>query len=170
MMTELETNNESVEYADDEREEERDEELESAVSAEEVHSPADVEVHHDEPVADPEEPRTMEAVGEVETLEAEVETAEAEVEEPATQEPEAEEAEEAETAEDGKERGTVKWFSPSKGYGFISRENGEDVFVHFSAIEGGVIGGFRTLREGDRVKFEVEQTPKGPRAEHVELA
>ena len=71
--------------------------------------------------------------------------------------------------EDDREIGTVKWFSASKGYGFISREEGEDVFVHFSAIEGGVVGGFRMLREGDRVEFDVEKSPKGPRAEHVQL-
>lgn len=170
-MTELETNNESVEYASDELEleEERDEELEP-VSTGSVDEPEDVEVHHTEPVADPDEPRTMEAVAEVEVTEAEAEVEAAETEETE----EVEEAEgpataEAKETENGKERGTVKWFSPSKGYGFISRENGEDVFVHFSAIEGGVIGGFRTLREGDRVAFEVQQTPKGPRAEHVEL-
>ncbi len=86
-------------------------------------------------------------------------------------------AEAAETSEtptparddNGKIVGTVKWFSPAKGYGFIAREGGDDVFVHFSAIDSGVIGGFRTLREGDRVEFEIEQTPKGPRAEHVQL-
>lgn len=64
--------------------------------------------------------------------------------------------------------GTVKWFNPAKGYGFIDRDNGADVFVHFSAIETSGFGGFRTLREGDRVKFEVEQAPKGPRAAHVQ--
>ncbi len=60
-----------------------------------------------------------------------------------------------------KEAGTVKWFSNDKGYGFISREGGDDVFVHYSAIEG---GGFRTLREGQRVEFNVEEGPKGLRA------
>ena len=60
--------------------------------------------------------------------------------------------------------GTVKWFSESKGYGFIARESGEDVFVHFSAIEA---EGFRTLREGERVEFSVEQDEKGPRAARV---
>ncbi len=60
--------------------------------------------------------------------------------------------------------GTVKWFNGTKGYGFISRDNGEDVFVHHSAIQA---QGFRTLDEGDRVEFEVEQGPKGPAAANV---
>jgi len=65
-----------------------------------------------------------------------------------------------------KETGTVKWFSDAKGYGFITREAGEDVFVHFSAIEG---GGFRSLQEGQRVEFSVERGPKGLRATGVRL-
>ena len=60
--------------------------------------------------------------------------------------------------------GTVKWFSDHKGYGFITRENGEDVFVHHSAIQE---PGFRTLREGERVEFTVEQGQKGPAAANV---
>jgi CspA family cold shock protein len=64
-----------------------------------------------------------------------------------------------------KEVGTVKWFSDSKGYGFISRDAGDDVFVHFSAIEG---AGFRTLTEGQRVQFSVEEGPKGLRAVNVQ--
>lgn len=64
------------------------------------------------------------------------------------------------------ENGTVKWFSTSKGYGFITRESGEDVFVHYSGIKG---QGFRSLREGDKVKFEVETTDKGPQATAVSL-
>ena len=63
-----------------------------------------------------------------------------------------------------KETGTVKWFNEAKGYGFIAREAGDDVFVHYSAIEG---GGFRTLREDDRVEFVVEQGPKGLQATQV---
>lgn len=61
-------------------------------------------------------------------------------------------------------QGTVKWFSRDKGYGFIQREDGEDVFVHFSAIQA---EGFRTLEEGERVEFTVEDSPKGPQAVNV---
>ena len=60
--------------------------------------------------------------------------------------------------------GTVKWFSPEKGYGFISQENGPDVFVHFSAIIG---AGYRNLEENQQVEFEVTQGPKGPQAANV---
>lgn len=60
--------------------------------------------------------------------------------------------------------GTVKWFNDQKGYGFISRENGDDVFVHHSAILG---MGFKSLAEGDRVEFTIEQGPKGPAAANV---
>jgi cold shock protein len=60
--------------------------------------------------------------------------------------------------------GTVKWFSASKGYGFIEREGGPDVFVHFSAI---TMDGFRTLREGQKVEFDIEQGPKGLQAANV---
>ncbi len=63
-----------------------------------------------------------------------------------------------------KETGTVKWFNDSKGYGFISRETGEDVFVHFSGIEG---EGFRSLHENQRVEFVVERGPKGLQAVQV---
>ena len=60
--------------------------------------------------------------------------------------------------------GTVKWFNSEKGYGFIAREGGADVFVHYSAIEG---SGFRNLQEGEQVEFTVEQAPKGPQAANV---
>ena len=79
--------------------------------------------------------------------------------------------------------GTVKWFNGSKGYGFISREGGEDVFVHYSAIQGDggyrnleegqqvefsiESDGFRNLEEGQKVEFEVEKGPKGPQATNV---
>ncbi len=63
-----------------------------------------------------------------------------------------------------KETGNVKWFNDAKGYGFITRESGEDVFVHFTAIEG---AGFRSLVENQRVEFTVEQGPKGLQAAHV---
>lgn len=63
-------------------------------------------------------------------------------------------------------KGKVKWFSDSKGYGFIQREDGPDVFVHFSAIQG---SGFRSLREGQEVEFEITQGPKGPQATNVNL-
>ncbi len=62
------------------------------------------------------------------------------------------------------EKGTVKWFSTSKGYGFITRESGDDIFVHYSGIAG---EGFRSLREGEPVEFEVEDTDKGPQATNV---
>jgi CspA family cold shock protein len=61
-------------------------------------------------------------------------------------------------------QGTVKWFNGAKGFGFISREGGEDVFVHFSAISG---EGFRNLEEGQRVEFTVVQGQKGPQAQDV---
>ena len=63
-----------------------------------------------------------------------------------------------------REQGTVKWFNASKGYGFIARDDGEDVFVHFSAIQ---MDGFRTLEEGQRVEFAVESGPKGLQARDV---
>jgi CspA family cold shock protein len=62
--------------------------------------------------------------------------------------------------------GTVKWFSAEKGYGFISQQDGPDVFVHFSAIEG---SGYRNLEEGQAVEFEVAQGDKGPQAANVRV-
>jgi len=63
-----------------------------------------------------------------------------------------------------REKGTVKWFNAGKGYGFISREGNDDVFVHYSALDG---AGFRTLNDGQAVEFEVEQGPKGLQAVRV---
>ena len=60
--------------------------------------------------------------------------------------------------------GTVKWFNESKGYGFISQSSGDDIFVHFSSIEG---TGFRTLTEGEEVEFEVRETERGLQAANV---
>ena len=62
-------------------------------------------------------------------------------------------------------RGTIKWFNNAKGFGFIGREDGPDVFVHYSGISG---EGYRTLREGDSVEFEIVQGPKGPQAANVQ--
>jgi len=61
-------------------------------------------------------------------------------------------------------KGFVKWYSEKKGYGFIEQDDGGDVFVHYSSID---MPGFKTLSEGDRVSFEVEQTERGPQAKHV---
>ncbi|MFP3853876.1 MAG: cold-shock protein [Anaerolineales bacterium] len=66
-----------------------------------------------------------------------------------------------------RETGTVKWFNGSKGYGFIEREEGEDVFVHYSAIQA---EGYKNLDEGQKVEFEVEQGQKGPQAVRVTIA
>ena len=60
--------------------------------------------------------------------------------------------------------GTVKWFSDAKGYGFIQREDGPDVFVHYSAIQG---EGYKSLKEGEEVEFTIEEGPKGPQAANV---
>ncbi len=87
----------------------------------------------------------------------------AETEEVAEEETVVEEEQE-ETGESERVTGTVKWFSNPKGYGFISRDDGEDVFVHYSSISG---GGFRSLEEGERVEFGIEESDKGPRAVNV---
>ena len=63
-----------------------------------------------------------------------------------------------------REQGTVKWFNASKGFGFIQRPSGDDVFVHFSAIQG---DGYKSLNEGQAVEFEVRKGPKGLQAENV---
>ena len=62
------------------------------------------------------------------------------------------------------EKGTVKWFNAAKGYGFITRNGGEDVFVHFKAIVG---DGYKSLAEGDQIEFDVERGPKGLQASNV---
>jgi len=64
-------------------------------------------------------------------------------------------------------KGTVKWFNNAKGYGFIGREDGADVFVHYSAI---TTEGYKSLQEGDQVEFEISQGPKGPQAANVTKA
>ena len=64
-------------------------------------------------------------------------------------------------------KGTVKWFNREKGFGFISREEGDDVFVHFSAITG---DGFKTLNEGQEVTFDTEEGPRGLQAKNVSVA
>ena len=64
------------------------------------------------------------------------------------------------------EQGTVKWFNDAKGYGFLTRQSGEDVFVHFSAIQS---KGFRSLQEGQTVSFNVVKGPKGLQAENVQI-
>jgi CspA family cold shock protein len=61
-------------------------------------------------------------------------------------------------------KGKVKWFNDAKGYGFISQDEGQDIFVHYTAIEG---SGFRSLAEGDLVEFEITEGPKGPQASKV---
>lgn len=66
-----------------------------------------------------------------------------------------------------RETGTVKWFNSTKGYGFIERENGKDVFVHYSEING---NGYRSLEEGQRVEFTVTEGQKGPQAQNIVLA
>ncbi len=67
----------------------------------------------------------------------------------------------------GVQTGTVKWFNAGKGFGFISRDSGEDVFVHFSAIQETSAGGYRELQEGQRVEFTVEQSDRGLKAANV---
>ena len=117
-----------------------------------------------EPWTQTEEELAAEEEGE-EEVSAEEPVAEEEV---SAEEPVAEEEVEEEAEEEAKEgerlTGTVKWFSNPKGYGFISRDDGEDVFVHYSSISG---GGFRSLEEGERVEFSIEQSDKGPRAVDV---
>ena len=62
--------------------------------------------------------------------------------------------------------GQVKWFNEKKGYGFIQQEDGKDLFVHYTAIQG---DGFKSLKEGQKVRFEIEETPKGPKAKSVQI-
>ncbi|MFQ5676842.1 MAG: cold-shock protein [bacterium] len=66
-----------------------------------------------------------------------------------------------------RENGTVKWFNTTKGYGFIERENGDDIFVHYSSIRG---EGYRSLKEGQQVEFTVVEGEKGPQAQDVTVA
>jgi CspA family cold shock protein len=66
-----------------------------------------------------------------------------------------------------KMRGVVKWFNNSKGYGFVGRDDGPDVFIHYSAIAG---DGYRTLEEGNLIEFEIVEGPKGPQAANVRRA
>lgn len=66
-----------------------------------------------------------------------------------------------------RETGTVKWFNASKGYGFLTKEDGSDIFVHFSSIN---TEGFKTLKEGQKVEFEVSDGDKGPQAQNVTVA
>ncbi|ODN29727.1 cold shock domain-containing protein [Fervidobacterium thailandense] len=63
-------------------------------------------------------------------------------------------------------KGTVKWFDSKKGYGFITKEDGEDIFVHYSAIQ---MEGFKTLKEGDKVEFDIQNGQKGPQAANVRV-
>jgi CspA family cold shock protein len=67
--------------------------------------------------------------------------------------------------EDAMAEGTVKWFSEKKGYGFIEQDDGDDIFVHHTGING---TGFKTLNEGQRVRFEIEESSRGPKAKNVE--
>jgi CspA family cold shock protein len=62
--------------------------------------------------------------------------------------------------------GQVKWFNEKKGYGFIQQEDGKDLFVHYTAIQG---DGFKSLKEGQKVRFEIEEIPKGPKAKNVQI-
>ena len=62
-------------------------------------------------------------------------------------------------------KGRVKWFNNAKGYGFIAKEDGSDIFVHYSSIEG---DGYKSLEQGQEVEFEIADTPKGPQAERVQ--
>jgi CspA family cold shock protein len=110
-----------------------------------------------------EEQNDMEMQADVDVEEQDVAVAEMEEEAPEVEVQE--EPAEAEAQEPGEKiEGTVKWFSNPKGYGFISREEGEDVFVHYSEIQG---SGFRSLSAGERVEFVVKQSEKGPRAAQV---
>jgi len=110
------------------------------------------------------EEETFEGQAEEEAFEVQAEEEQIiEAEEEETIEAEAEESGEAEGSAE-KIEGTVKWFSNPKGYGFISRDGGEDVFVHYSAIQG---SGFRSLSAGERVEFIVKSSEKGPRADQV---
>ena len=66
----------------------------------------------------------------------------------------------------GQYKGTVKWFNTAKGFGFLGIENGADVFVHYSAIQ---TDGYKALKEGDEVEFDIAEGPRGPQADHVSI-
>jgi CspA family cold shock protein len=129
-----------------ETEEQNDMELQAAVEVE-GQDLAEAELQEETPEVEGQDLAEAELQEETPEVESEADTAETEVQDV-----------------DGKIEGTVKWFSNPKGYGFISRDGGEDVFVHYSEIQG---SGFRSLSAGERVEFIVKQSEKGPRAAEV---
>jgi CspA family cold shock protein len=124
-----------------------------------------VDVEEQDVAAAEVEEETVEVQEGLAAPEAQEEPAETEAQEEPAETEAQEEPAETEAQEAGERvEGTVKWFSNPKGYGFISREGGEDVFVHYSEIQG---SGFRSLSAGERVEFTVRQSEKGPRAAEV---